>query len=1663
MEAASEGENNRNSSDSPMEGQKRPKRQMKTPYQLEILEKSYASERYPSEATRAELSEKLGLSDRQLQMWFCHRRLKDKKDMGVKKPLAAGAVGKKGLLDPARDELMFDERESDHGSSSASGSGSRSTHFDYGDEVTMATIYYESPVSVMERRVIACVEAQLGEPLREDGPILGMEFDELPPGEFGAPLVMTKQPNDSGLFCDGKSFEQCDFKPIKAGIRGHRECLLDESSFSSDAYGRLISNFNDLPVECPSANASLPMHGNEQFSMGYGVQGSLSSQQGRPGRSSPAGDNNCISQRESLINMQMDAPDSVHPAIGSENTDASDRFISNSEYGLQLEKKRKSNEARIGTQVETYGITIQKELEKQDILRHKREEQMKREMEKQDRERQKEEERMMREKQRQQERFQREEKRENERREKFLLKESLKAERRRQKEELRREKEEAKLKAALARATARKIARESMELIEDERLELMELAASSKGLPSIISLDHDTLQNLESFRGFLCSFPPKCVQLKRPFSVQPWTGSDENIGDLLMVWRFCITFADVLGLWPFTLVEFVQAFHDYDSRLLGEIHIALLKLIVKDIEDVARTPSIGIGTNQCSSANPVGGHPQIVEGAYLWGFDICSWKNYLNPLTWPEILRQFALSAGFGPRLKEKSIERTRLPDNAETKGCEDIISILRSSSAAENAVAIMQEKGFPLQRKSRHRLTPGTVKFAAYHVLSLEGSKGMTVLELAHKIQQSGLRDLTTSKTPEASISVALSRDAVLFERTAPSTYCVRTPFRKDPADAEAILSAAREKIKRYVNGFVAGENADDVERDEDSEGEGAEVPEVLDLGPPNANKNSNNGIEINTYSGNGKENFLDDDTSNLQNEHDTSGTIVNQFVDVSNKDDVACNPYQGDTEIDESKSGEPWVQGLSEGEYSDLSVEERLNALVALVGIANEGNSIRAALEGRLGAANALKKQMLAEAQLDEKRIKEESVHKFHCASFAGHEAEVKQTFAVAESSQGPLVSVDNKIRELPLDSAAKEEPFIGTDNVQDSLDSLPADRILVEPESSSMGSMISSIQQNAERYCLQLKSYIAHRAEETYIYRSLPLGQDRRRNRYWQFAASASRHDPGSGRIFVESPEGCWRHIDSEEAFDVLVASLDTRGIRESHLQVMLQDIEKPFKENVRRNSQCASNMDRSRDVGNEEDAVVDCSPAQSGDADSRRSTAVSGSNPNTCEPSFSFKIELGRNETEKKVAMERYQEFQMWMWKECFNSSTLCAMSYGEKRCRPLLGICDFCLDSYVVEKDLCSFCHKPFGTVDNKITLSEQHEDERKVSPQNANVSKSSHPLRIRLLRALLTLIEVSVPSKGLPSSWIENCRKSWGTKLIASSSAGDLLQILTEFEAVIKRGCLSANFETTEELLSASALSGRGVCDYDNPGFIPQLPWIPQTTAAVAVRLLELDASISYTLQQKFDNLDDNEKPPSRYAFMKNIKDDKQKPEVNQDKHWKEKNITDLTSVHGSNGFRQAICGPGIRGSFQKRVGSSRKRNLRDAKTLTQVLGQQGQRTTTHGQRLGRGRRTVRKRRTEKRAVRETLLNHLDDMGGLKNFRASPRNPSGDEVFGKESEDDGCDIGYKYGKCTNRNSMVMSDDDDNIDGSEDDDEFAAMGEENIEGNVNMNVDSDGRD
>lgn len=47
--------------------------------------------------------------------------------------------------------------------------------------------------------------------------------------------------------------------------------------------------------------------------------------------------------------------------------------------------------------------------------------------------------------------------------------------------------------------------------------------------------------------------------------------------------------------------------------------------------------------------------------------------------------------------------------------------------------------------------------------------------------------------------------------------------------------------------------------------------------------------------------------------------------------------------TEIDESHPGEAWLLGLMESEYSDLNIEEKLNALASLTDLVSSGSSIR------------------------------------------------------------------------------------------------------------------------------------------------------------------------------------------------------------------------------------------------------------------------------------------------------------------------------------------------------------------------------------------------------------------------------------------------------------------------------------------------------------------------------------------------------------------------------------------------------------------------------------------------------------------------------------------------------------------------------------------------
>lgn len=181
---------------------------------------------------------------------------------------------------------------------------------------------------------------------------------------------------------------------------------------------------------------------------------------------------------------------------------------------------------------------------------------------------------------------------------------------------------------------------------------------------------------------------------------------------------------------------------------------------------------------------------------------------------------------------------------------------------------------------------------------------------------------------------------------------------------------------------------------------------------------------------------------------------------------------------------------------------------------------------------------------------------------------------------------------------------------------------------------------------------------------------------------------------------------------QSFDALLASLDVRGVRESNLLSMLQRIEVSFKETVRKNRTVKTEISENPPNSNYSATSIIDSP-----------------NSSVCdmtESSSSFAIGLGRNEKEKNDASKRYQDFEKWMWDECFNASILCALKYGKTRCKQLLGVCDFCHDLYFNFEEHVAECKEKNGEADWT----------------SHNVG-SPLPPRIRLLKSQLALIEVT--------------------------------------------------------------------------------------------------------------------------------------------------------------------------------------------------------------------------------------------------------------------------------------------------------------------------------
>ena len=91
------------------------------------------------------------------------------------------------------------------------------------------------------------------------------------------------------------------------------------------------------------------------------------------------------------------------------------------------------------------------------------------------------------------------------------------------------------------------------------------------------------------------AFPPETLNLRPAFPGDAALGEDAA-GELLGACAFLGSFAGLLGVWPATLGELGGALAaGQASRLCGEAHVALLRLLVADMEDAHAGGALQVG------------------------------------------------------------------------------------------------------------------------------------------------------------------------------------------------------------------------------------------------------------------------------------------------------------------------------------------------------------------------------------------------------------------------------------------------------------------------------------------------------------------------------------------------------------------------------------------------------------------------------------------------------------------------------------------------------------------------------------------------------------------------------------------------------------------------------------------------------------------------------------------------------------------------------------------------------------------------------------------------------------------------------------------------------------------------------------------------------------
>lgn len=778
-------------------------------------------------------------------------------------------------------------------------------------------------------------------------------------------------------------------------------------------------------------------------------------------------------------------------------------------------------------------------------------------------------------------------------------------------------------------------------LVDDEELELRELEVGPNPPTCCDHISTKGLHGCSLCRDLLAKFPPNSVKMKQPFGTQPWDSSPETVKKLFKVFHFLCTYAGIVDICSFTLDEFAQAFHDKDSMLLGKIHVALLKLLLSDVEmELGRgcPPHLSVSCKFLALLHSVENQEFFVE----------FWNKSLNPLTWTEILRQVLVAAGFGSKQGSS-----------------------RKESLSKEMILML-----------KYGLRPGTLKGELFRILLEQGNNGSKVCQLARSSQIAELNLESTTEEVELLISSTLSSDITLFEKIASSTYRLRINTSKE---------------------------ADDFESDAE------------DIGSVDDNSD-------------------DDDTCSNRDDSECNSENQRQrrpkYLNCRKSENNLLTVY---TEIDESHRGDVWLSGLMEGEYSDLTIDEKLNALVGLIDLVSAGSSIR---------------------MEDPTKAIAESVPSVR---HYGSGAKIKRTLPNQHS--------------LPRPSWVHAGDFHGVRETNTSRELHPLDSFSLI--SKSCGKEKSSSVKDAKA---------TEVSTDLHPMQSIYLGSDRRYNRYWLFLGPCNEYDPGHKRVYFESSEdGHWEVIDTEEALRALLSVLDDRGRQEA---LLIESLEKREAFLCQAMSSGLVNNTEIRHVAQSDQSELDLVREDSSSpvSDVDNNLALSEIGKESLPSCGAIVLDVGKKGEEQHRMWSRLQEFDAWIWNSFYLN--LNAVKHGKRSYLDALARCERCHDLYWRDEKHCKICHTTFEL---DFDLEERYAVHAATCRGKGDHLVSKHKIlssQLQSLKAAVHAIESVMPEDALVGAWTKSAHKLWVKRLRRTSSLAELLQVVADFVSAINEGWL---------------------------------------------------------------------------------------------------------------------------------------------------------------------------------------------------------------------------------------------------------------------------------